>query len=162
FLSVTPWAGAEVDRRDSLGYSPEERMMRLTRIVFSMLTSGLVVLGSLLMVAPGRSLATTGPTQILTDSRYHVQSKVMILYVGQYVLKSAATAARIRGGAMGIEISDRGFLYGIAQFYSYDEQGHQSTWVGTLYNFHLTKAKVMIFDISGPSGGELLGRLFLA
>jgi len=85
----------------------------------------------------------------------------MAQYKGQYVLKSAAPAARLRGGALGIEPNDRGFLTGIGQFYGYDAKGQQSTWTATLYNFHLTKAHVMIFDLLTPAGASLMGRIFV-
>jgi hypothetical protein len=104
--------------------------------------------------------ATTGPTQFLPASRYKLANAQMAQYRGQYVLKSAAPGARLHGGAMGIEPSDRGFLTGVGQFYGYDAQGRQSTWTATLYNFHLTKAKVMIFDLLSPAGATLIGRIY--
>jgi hypothetical protein len=119
----------------------------------------IVVCVSAMRVAPAS--ATTGPTQFLPPSHYTIASKIQKTYVGQYTLKSAAPAARLKGGAMGIEINDRRQLFGVAQFYGYDASGNQSTWVGTLYNFHLTNKHVMIVDVLGPVGSTLLARLFL-
>jgi hypothetical protein len=51
-------------------------------------------------------------------------------------------------------------LYGVVQFSGY-EQGFQSIWIATLYNFHQTKAKVMSIDVLAQTGSLLLGHLFL-
>jgi hypothetical protein len=114
------------------------------------------------LAAPCDVSATTGPTQFLPTTKYKVQNKVELLYTGQYVLKTVASGARLSGGAMGIEIDDNsGALYGVAQFYGYDQSGQQSTWVGTLYNFHQAGKQLMVIDILAPSGKPVLGRLFL-
>jgi hypothetical protein len=112
-------------------------------------------------LAPSPASATTGPTQFLPDSRYKVASKVAQQYTGEYVFKSAAPAARLKGGALAIEVDNKVQLVGVAQFYGYDNNGQQTAWVGTLYNFHLTGKHVMIADIVGPTGQPLLARLFL-
>ena len=135
-------------------------MDRRRRLVTWALTLFLV-LGSVAFIAPAATKATTGPTKFLPPSRYQVGSAIQRLYTGQYLFHSAAPAARLHGGAMGVEINNQGQLYGVVQFYAYDDQGRQSTWVGTLYNFHQTKNKVMIIDILAPSGSLLLGRFLV-
>ncbi|MDB5060046.1 MAG: hypothetical protein JWO59_3518 [Chloroflexi bacterium] len=107
----------------------------------------------------GSAGATTGPTKFLADSHYKVPSGLAGRFIGQYTLKSAATGARLSGGAMGIEVNEHGFLYGVGQFYGYDAQGHQSTWTATLYNFRQSKSQVMTYDLLGPGGSALLGRI---
>lgn len=125
----------------------------------SLLCGALMLCGCVATAAPAHVFATTGPTQFLPAPKYKVQSKVALLYVGQYVIKSVARGARLSGGAMGIEIdAASGALYGVAQFYGYDKSGYQSTWVGTLYNFHQTN-KQMSIEILAPSGKPVLGRL---
>jgi hypothetical protein len=127
----------------------------------ALISSILAVAAWLALHAAAPVLATTGPTKFLPPSHYKVASKVAQQYRGQYLFKSAAAPARISGGAMGIEVDSNGQLTGIAQFYGYDQAGHQTAWVGTLYNFHLTGKNIMIADIVGPSGTPLLARLFL-
>ncbi len=128
------------------------------------LRSAIAIISVLMLLVFGSAataFATTGPTKFLPGTHYKVPSALQRLYIGQYTIKSVANAARLSGGAMGIEVDDRGNLYGVGQFYGYDEQGLQTTWTATLYNFHQTKAKVMIFDLTGPAGRPLLGRLFV-
>jgi hypothetical protein len=118
--------------------------------------------GCLPMSSPLPVLATTGPTNYLPLSPYHVPEKLMPLYRGQYILARAARGARLSGGALGIEINPYGYLYGIGQFYAYDAQGYQTSWTALLYNFHLTSHGVMIVDLLGQTGRPLLGRLFVS
>src|SRR5690242_16541146 len=99
------------------------------------LLAGLVSV--LVLCVPSRVSATTGVTKFLADSKYKVKNKVELLYTGTYTMGTVSSAARLRGGALAIEISNRGFLVGLGQFYGYDDQGFQSTWTGTLYNFRL-------------------------
>ncbi len=122
------------------------------------LTSGVVGAFLLLFAADtmGAS-ATTGPSQNYPPSRYKVASGVQKLYIGQYVLQSAARGARISGGALGVEINNTGSLFGVGQFYGYDKQGFQSSWTATLYNFHETKQRVVSFDLLGPTTTVVLG-----
>ncbi|MDB5078009.1 MAG: hypothetical protein JWO42_4188 [Chloroflexi bacterium] len=117
----------------------------------------ILLVGAFGRVAP--AAATTGPTKFLADSHYKVPSGLAGRYIGQYILKSAAKGARLSGGAMGIEVNEHGFLYGVGQFYGYDSQGHQSTWTATLYNFRQSKSQVMTYDLLGPGGSALLGRI---
>jgi hypothetical protein len=113
------------------------------------------------MAIPQAGSATTGPTNFLPLSRYHVPEKLMPLYRGQYILAGAAGGARLSGGELAIEINPYGYLYGIGQFYGYDAQGYQSSWTAVLYNFHLASHNVMIIDLLGQTGKPLLGRLFV-
>jgi hypothetical protein len=104
--------------------------------------------------------ATTGPTQFLGLSRYHVAMKIARQWRGQYLIVQPQSA-HLFGAALGIEITPYGFLHGIGQFYGYDAQGHQTSWVSTVYNFHLTSNHVMVADIMAQMSSTLLGRLFL-
>jgi hypothetical protein len=137
-------------------------MFHSLRRLLSLVLIAVGLCSVLIASAPNIASATTGPTKFLPSSKFKINNKIELLYKGQYVLRSVASAARLSGGAMGIEINDSGFLYGVAQFYGYDQQGHQSTWVGTLYNFHQTAKQVMIVDVLGPTGKPLLARLFLS
>jgi hypothetical protein len=121
-----------------------------------------MLVASLIAFSPRPALATTGPDQYLPPPKYKVSTKVAQLYVGQYLMKSVATGARLKGGAMGIEVNAKGALYGVGQFYGYDSAGYQSTWVGTLYNFQQAPRNVMKFDILAPTGAPVLGALSLA
>jgi hypothetical protein len=122
----------------------------------------IVILASICLVAPGNVSATTGPTDFLPPTKFHVPLAVQKLYIGQYILKSVDPASRLSGGAFGIEIdADTGYLVGIAQFSGYDQGGDQSTWEASMYNFDLTKPGQMIIDLLGPTGVPLFGRLYV-
>jgi len=136
----------------------------MARASLRRLAQAFIILGVaawLTTLAPYPASATTGPSQFLPPSHYKVASKVAQQYTGQYIFKSAAPAARLKGGALAIETDNKGQLVGVGQFYGFDNNGSQITWVGTLYNFHLTGKKVMIADVVAPTGKPLLARLFL-
>lgn len=91
---------------------------------------------------------------------FKVQSKFAGKFVGQYTLKSVPTASKIKSAALGIEVNDRGFLYGIGQFYGYDQSGSQISWVATLYHFkEVGKSNVMKFDLLSSSLTVVLGHM---
>jgi hypothetical protein len=121
-----------------------------------------MLVASLIAFSPRSALATTGPDQYLPPAKYKVSAKIAQLYTGQYIMKSVASGARLKGGAMGIEINNKGTLYGVSQFYGYDASGYQSTWVGTLYNFQPAAHSTMKIDILAPTGAPLLGTLSLS
>jgi hypothetical protein len=116
------------------------------------------------LLAPGRApvSATTGPTYFLPPARYHVASRLALRYRGQYILTTVTRSAHLSGGALGIEINDRGDLYGVGQFYGYDAHGEQTSWVATLYNFHPARHDIMTIDLLAPAGRLLLGHLFVS
>jgi hypothetical protein len=122
----------------------------------------ITALGSVVVIAvfltPGRAFATTGPSDFLPKSKYTVVSRVEHQYTGQYVFVSAGKGSLLTGGAMGVEISDEGYLYGVAQFYGYDKSGSRSIWTAVLYNFHQANRQMRL-DILAPSGTPLLGNL---
>ncbi len=114
------------------------------------------------LVPAGGARATTGPSSNL-PSTYKVSSKFAQQFVGQYILKSVPAAAHLQSAALGVEVNNNGFLYGIGQFYGYDTSGSQSSWVATLYHFHQTGKAQMTIDLLVPSTvSNLLGRLFVA
>ena len=110
----------------------------------------------------GVARATTGPSANL-PATYKVSSKFGQQFVGQYILKSVPAAAHLQSAAMGVEVGDNGFLYGVGQFYGYDTSGAQSSWVATLYHFHQTGKAQMTIDLLAPATvSSVLGRLFVA
>jgi hypothetical protein len=116
-----------------------------------------LVLGSV----PGVAFATTGPPtgQQLPRPRYRVDHKVAALYSGQYVLVAVAGGAHLRSAQIAMSINALGSLQGSGQFFGYDAQGVQTSWVALLYNFHPIAHGAMIIDLLGPTGSPLLGRL---
>ncbi|MGH2388716.1 MAG: hypothetical protein ACRDIE_10980, partial [Chloroflexota bacterium] len=104
--------------------------MLTRRLILPLIFSLLVLLGSMALVGPAPTQATTGPSDFLPTSRYQVPIKLARQYVGRYQLFSVASKALIRTAAMGIEINSRHQLYGVAQFSGY-EQGFQSIWIAT-------------------------------
>lgn len=110
----------------------------------------------------GVARATTGPSSNL-PATYKVSSKFGQQFVGQYILKSVPAAAHLQSAALGVEVGNNGFLYGIGQFYAYDASGSQSSWVATLYHFHQTGKAQMTIDLLAPATvSNVLGRLFVA
>jgi hypothetical protein len=108
--------------------------------------------------APAR--ATTGPTQYLGLSRYHVPMKTARQWRGQYLVVQPHTA-HLSGAVLGIEITPYGFLHGLGTFYGYDAQGHRTSWFSIVYNFHLTSHNVMVADILPQLSKAIMGRLYL-
>jgi len=118
----------------------------------------LILLSYGLLGGSGHAHATTGPYNNLPNSKYKVPAQVQELYRGQYVLKSSARGARLSTGAMGIEISTTGYLYGVAQFYGYDQSGSRTIWVATLYNFRQSHNH-MVFDLLASGTTRVVGHL---
>ena len=121
----------------------------------------LVALGCCVLLAPRQVSATTGPSNYLPPSKYTVATKVQALYVGQYLFASAAPASHLTGGAMGIEVSDAKFLYGVAQFYGYNQAGSKSVWIVTLYNFRQSRGQ-MALDLLASGTTSVVGHLTVA
>jgi hypothetical protein len=111
-----------------------------------------------LVLAPGRASATTGPSDYLPKSKFTVASRIEHQYTGQYVFVSAGKGSLLTGGAMGVEVSADGYLYGVAQFYGYDTSGSRSLWTAVLYNFHQVNQQMQL-DILAPTGYPRLGNL---
>jgi len=110
----------------------------------------------------GVARATTGPSSNLPPT-YKVSNKFGQQFIGQYILKSIPAAAHLQSAALGIEVKDNGFLYGIGQFYGYDASGSQSSWIATLYHFRQSGKAQMNIDLLAPATvSGLLGRLFVA
>lgn len=111
---------------------------------------------------PGRASATTGNTAAaVVPAHYKVPRKVAVLYPGQYVLQSAAGGSRLIHGQLEFEINSLGYLQGIGSFMSYDNQGYQTSWVATFYNFHLTAPGTMTIEIFDVTGTHVFGHLYL-
>jgi hypothetical protein len=121
----------------------------------------IVLSGALLMVAPPRVSATTGPTIALPPSRFKVALSVAKHYAGVYKMTAVPPAAKITSLALGIEVNTAGYLFGYAQFYGYDIEGYQTLWINVLYNFHQMPRGTMSIDLLGQGGGPLLGKLLV-
>lgn len=117
-----------------------------------------ILLSCRLVIVSEHARATTGPYNNLPNSKYKVPAQIQVLYRGQYVLRSSARGARLSSGAMGIEISATGFLYGVVQFYGYDKAGSRITWVATLYNFRQSHNQ-MVFDLLASGTTTVMGDL---
>jgi hypothetical protein len=122
-----------------------------------------------LSAAGFRGTATVGATTggAIGPALYKVPYKIAVLYPGEYVLQSAASGAHITtysGGIrshMLIDFNSLQYLAGVAQFSGYDAHGFQSTWLATMYNFHLTAKDTMVMDLLGPANATLFGRMYL-
>jgi hypothetical protein len=127
-------------------YSPDGRPMSLDRCIAP---------------SPSGDPPTThnayGPP--MPPALYRVDSKLLRLYCGQYVLTTAARSARLSGGTLRIAVNTAGYLYGVGEFYGYDTQGYQSSLVAALWNFHLTAPNVMSIDLLTLMAWVPLGRL---
>src|SRR5579871_4452307 len=120
----------------------------------------LMLIGGLLYQS-GSARATTGPAVNLPPT-YHVDAGFARLFIGEYTLQSIPLASRIKSAGFAIEYNDSGFLWGQAQFYGYDDQGAESSWVGLLYNFKQVAKNQIHADILAQSGYDVvLGHLQL-
>lgn len=114
------------------------------------------------VLATGTVLATTGPSIITpAPALYKVPHRVAVFYPGQYALRFAARGARLSEGQMVIDFNTLGYLGGVASFRGYDASGFATSWVATLYNFHLTAPNMMTVDVLNRFGTSRLGRLYL-
>ena len=103
--------------------------------------------------------ATTGPGYLVAPSRYHLPFAVLKAYTGRYASTSAAPAARIISSEFVITVAVNGFPAGGISIYSYDPQGTEQTFAGTLYNFRVVGSQVEA-DIVSTGGATVLGHLF--
>jgi hypothetical protein len=103
--------------------------------------------------------ATTGPGYLLGPPRYRLPLKVLKSYTGRYASTSAAPAARIISSEFVVAVAVSGYPAGGISIYSYDPQGTEQTFVGTLYNFHVVASQVEA-DIVSTGGSAVLGHVF--
>lgn len=136
------------------------KMFRIRRAATALLIAA-GLLATSVLGATGAAHATTGPSANL-PATFKVNSKFAGRFIGQYVLKSVPAAAHIQSAAIGIEVGENGFLYGVAQFYGYDREGSQISWVATLYHFHQVGKSQMNLDLLAPALNVLLGRMSFA
>ena len=136
--------------------------MRVLSTILGTLALAAALLGGSTTGSAGIAHATTGPSVDLPPT-FRVPGKFAAQFLGQYILKSVPAAAHIQSAALGIEVSDKGFLQGVGQFYGYTASGSQSSWVATLYHFHQIGKAHMTLDLLAPAAnGVLLGRLLVA
>lgn len=132
--------------------------MRRYKVFLAVLLGASMLLA--MMLGTGAAHATTGPTY-LPLPKYSVPKSVEKLYKGEYKLQNANKALRLRSAAFSIIITDRGVLYGVGQFYGYDAQGLQDSWIAILYQFHTGPNGLMTMDLVGPGGFPVLGRMYV-
>jgi hypothetical protein len=133
-------------------------MRRIRRITAVLLAALGLSVGSALGAIP-MAQATTGPSANFPKT-YKVKSAFAAKFIGEYTLKSIPAAAHIKSAALGIEVNDTGFLYGIGQFYGYDASGSQDSWVATLYHFkQVGNSNQMKFDLLSSSLTIVLGHM---
>jgi hypothetical protein len=123
------------------------------RGVLALLVAAIAVGASALL--PSQASGTTGP-YILRPPKYRVSPSVAKLYPGRYSMRGGVKGARLRGGNLGIEVNDNGFLDGVAQFEAFDARGVRTVWVATLYDFKNLGHGRMQFNVLGPGGTPLL------
>ena len=109
---------------------------------------------------PPLALATTGSSDP-SPAHYSLATAAAKLFLGQYTIQSVAGGARLSRGQMAIDFNSLHYLSGIASFNGYDAEGHGTTWVGSLYQFHQTVRDGMVIDILGPASARLFGKMFL-
>lgn len=107
---------------------------------------------------PGQARATTGASSP-TPARYTIALKLAQPFRGQYTLVTGATSTQLIGGAMAIDLNDLDYLFGISQFRTYDAQGHQTTILLGIYNFHLAAHGQLLATFYDPTDTVALGRL---
>lgn len=115
----------------------------------------------LLLGAPGRADATTGPSSP-TPARYKIALKLAQPFRGQYSLVTGGRGSRLISGSMAIDLNGLDYLFGISQFRSYDAQGHQTTLLLGLYNFHLAARGQLLVTIYDSTDSLTLGHMTVA
>jgi hypothetical protein len=128
------------------------------RILLQFPTTALL-LGLLLVVHPSAAFATTGPN-MPTPARYKVPLRLAQPYRGQYSMVMADRGARFTDGAMAIDLNAIDYLYGVIEFRGYDSRGDRTSWVTSLYDFHLVAHGRMLVNLYPPGTDTvLLGRM---
>jgi hypothetical protein len=118
-----------------------------------------LLLGLLLVVHPSAAFATTGPNSP-TPARYKVPLRLAQPYRGQYSMVPIARGARFTDGAMAIDLNAIDYLYGVIELRGYDSRGYRTSWVTSLYDFHLVAHSRMLVNLYPPGTDTvLLGRM---
>jgi hypothetical protein len=118
-----------------------------------------LLLGLLLVVYPSAAFATTGP-DTPTPARYKVPLRLAQPYRGQYSMVIAGRGARFTDGAMAIDLNAIDYLYGVVALRGYDSRGYRTSWVTSLYDFHLVAHGRMLVTLYPPgTDAVLLGRM---
>jgi hypothetical protein len=102
--------------------------------------------------------ATTGATSP-TPARYEIADSLAQPFRGQYNLAPGSGGARLISGGLAIDLNELGYLFGIAQFRTYDAQGHQTTVLVGFYNFHLVAHRQMLATIYDATDTVTLGKM---
>ena len=130
----------------------------MVRILLQFPTIALL-LGLLLVVRPSAAFATTGPNTP-TPARHKVPLRLAQPYRGQYSMVLVGHDARFTDGAMAIDLNAIDYLYGVIEFRGYDSRGDQTSWVTSLYDFHLVANGRMLVSLYPPGTDTvLLGRM---
>jgi hypothetical protein len=114
----------------------------------------------LALQGPVPASATTGPT-ILPAPSYRVPLSQAQPFCGHYAMRHASTRARITASTMTISLNTQDVLVGLLQMYSTDAQHNATSWMATLYNFHLLANGRMGADLLGAGYSVQLGQLTL-
>jgi hypothetical protein len=122
--------------------------------------AALLVAGLLTLQGPAAAFATTGPS-LLEPPTYQVPLRQAKPFCGHYALQHADAAAHFTGGLLAITLNSQGVLTGMLQVYGRDTLHYATTWVATLYNFHVLAKRRMAADLFGAGYSVRLGRLVL-
>lgn len=128
---------------------------------------GLVAGGVCLAVAaaPGAAPATTGPGAIeARPPQFRIPQTTTDLYLGGYQMQRVDPSSHILMSNMTIEEPTGSwglFTGGIIQFYGYDTNGHEESWVATLYDFRQLGNPTKIFFNILDTDSTRLGSLTL-
>jgi hypothetical protein len=118
------------------------------------------VAGLLTLQGPAAVFATTGPSP-LAPPTYRVPLSQAKPFCGHYALQHADAAAHFTGGLLTITLNSQGVLTGMVQVYGRDTWHYATTWVASLYNFHVIAKGRLGTDLFGAGYSLRLGRLLL-
>jgi hypothetical protein len=95
-------------------------------------------------------------------SAFPVSSAMQAQYRGQYTLKSIDQRTRLISGTIQITTEPNGSLLGLVNFYGYDSQGFQTSWLAVLYNFQPLAHNRMSVQLFTTTGQDLQDRLIVS
>jgi hypothetical protein len=87
---------------------------------------------------------------------------VQAQYRGQYDLRSIDQRTRLTSGTIYITTEPDRSLLGLVQFYGYDGQGFQTSWLAVLYNFQPLAHNRMSIQLFTTAGQDLQDRLIVS
>lgn len=110
-------------------------------------------------MVPAIAAATTGPGLVLRYPRYGVARHLWPRYLGKFALTHTSDPRHVHTSTVLVYAASGGrYLVGLLHVYGEDEKGRNSSWIGTLYDFHALAPNRMQMNVLDDDGSKF-GRL---